>query len=159
MRIRIVAIGHLKEPFWKAAEAEYLKRLSPYATITIEEFDDLPTPEGASSVVVEEIKEKEGAKVLAKLKPSDFLVLLDLGKEEMDSLALADRLGDWERRSGSYLTFVIGGSLGLSQSLKKRGNATLTLSRLTFTHAMARIILLEQLYRSYRIRNNEPYHK
>ncbi len=159
MKIRILAVGHLKEAYWKAAEAEYLKRLSSYASVTVEEFDDLPTPASASPTFSEEIKEKEDAKILFKLKSSDFVVLLDLGKEEVDSLSLAKRLADWERKSESNLTFVIGGSLGLSQSLKKRGNASLTLSKLTFTHQMARVILLEQLYRSYKILNNEPYHK
>jgi 23S rRNA (pseudouridine1915-N3)-methyltransferase len=87
------------------------------------------------------------------------VVLLDLGHDEPDSLSLAKKLADWERKSGANLIFILGGSLGLSQSLKKRGNASLTLSQLTFTHAMARVILLEQLYRSYKILNHEPYHK
>jgi 23S rRNA (pseudouridine1915-N3)-methyltransferase len=159
MKIRILAVGHLKEAYWKAAEEEYLKRLSPYATVTVEEFDDLPTPAAPSATYGEAIKAKEDAKILSKLKSTDFVVLLDLGQDEPDSLSLAQKLADWERQSGAHLTFVIGGSLGLAQALKKRGNAALTLSRLTFTHQMARVILLEQLYRSYKILHHEPYHK
>ena len=116
-------------------------------------------PEEASLKEEEETKLKEGREVLMKLKPSDFLVLLDLGKEEMTSPELAKKFSKWMEISGSNLTFVIGGSLGLSQELRNRGNATLTLSSLTFTHQMTRIILLEQIYRSFKILKNEPYHK
>lgn len=159
MKIRIITIGKLKEPYWRAAEQEYLKRLNPYSKIEVIECNDLPSKENASLKEEEEIKLKEGREVLAKLKPSDFLVLLDLGKEEMTSPELAKKFSKWMELSGSNLTFVIGGSLGLSQELRNRGNATLTLSSLTFTHQMTRIILLEQIYRSFKILKNEPYHK
>ena len=102
---------------------------------------------------------KENAKLLSKIKPNDFVVLLDLGKEQPDSVELSSRLEKWMRDGGSSITFVIGGSLGLSAEMRKRGNATLTLSKLTFTHQMTRVILLEQIYRSFKILRNEPYHK
>jgi 23S rRNA (pseudouridine1915-N3)-methyltransferase len=159
MRIRILCVGHLKEAYWKAAEEEYLKRLSPYANVTIDEVDDLPSKENASLAMEEEVKTKEGDKILAKLKPNDFVCTLDLGKEEPDSIALANKMMTMFTRGGSFITFIIGGSLGLSQALKKRANASLSLSRLTFTHQMTRIILLEQIYRSFKILNHEPYHK
>jgi 23S rRNA (pseudouridine1915-N3)-methyltransferase len=159
MRIRILAVGHLKEDYWKAAQNEYLKRLTPYAQVSIEEVDDLPSRENASLAMEEEVKSKEGAKILAKLKPNDFVCTLDLAKEEPDSPELANLMMKMMTRGGSSITFVIGGSLGLSPELKKRANASLSLSRLTFTHQMTRIILLEQLYRSFKILNHEPYHK
>ena len=99
------------------------------------------------------------SELLSKIKPSDFVVLLDLGKEQPDSVELSSRLEKWMRDGGSSITFVIGGSLGLSNEMRKRGNASLTLSKLTFTHQMTRVILLEQIYRSFKILRNEPYHK
>lgn len=159
MRIRILCIGHLKEAYWKAAENEYLKRLGAYASMSVEEVDDLPSSEKASPSEEQEVKEKEGAKILAKLKSGDFVCTLDLGKEEPDSLSLSSEMMKMLQRGGSSLTFVIGGSLGLGENIRKRANASLSLSRLTFTHQMTRIILLEQIYRSFKILNHEPYHK
>ncbi len=159
MKIRIFTIGKLKESYWRAAEEEYLKRLSPYAKVEIVELNDLPSKENASAKEEEETKIKEGRQVLAKLKPSDFLILLDLGKNEPTSPELANNLSKWMERGGSNINFVIGGSLGLSEELRKRGNASLTLSQLTFTHQMTRVILLETIYRSFKILNHEPYHK
>jgi 23S rRNA (pseudouridine1915-N3)-methyltransferase len=159
MRITILCVGHLKEAYWRAAQDEYLKRLSAYAEVNIVEVDDLSSKENASPAMEEEVKDKEGAKILAKLKPNDFVCTLDLNKKEPDSLELADEMMAMMRRGGASITFVIGGSLGLSESLKKRANASLSLSKLTFTHQMTRIILLEQIYRSFKILNHEPYHK
>ncbi len=159
MKIRIFTIGKLKESYWRAAEEEYLKRLSPYAKVEIVELNDLPSKENASAKEEEETKTKEGRQVLAKLKPNDFLILLDLCKNEPTSPELANNLSKWMERGGSNINFVIGGSLGLSEELRKRGNASLTLSQLTFTHQMTRVILLETIYRSFKILNHEPYHK
>lgn len=159
MKIRILCVGHLKEKYWSIAQEEYLRRLSPFAETKVEEIDDISIPENASSREEEEVKAKEGERLLSRLKPSDFVILLDLGEKEIDSITLSSRLQSWLIRGGSHITFVIGGSLGLSEEVKKRGNAVLTLSQLTFTHQMARIILLEQLYRSFKILHHEPYHK
>ena len=159
MKIRLLVVGHLKETYWKEAQNEYLKRLTPYAKVDIEEVDDLPSSKDDSPAETEEVKNKENAKLLSKIKPSDYVVLLDLGKEQPDSVELSSRLEKWMRDGGSSITFVIGGSLGLSAEMRKRGNATLTLSKLTFTHQMTRVILLEQIYRSFKILRNEPYHK
>ena len=159
MKIRLLVVGHLKETYWKEAQNEYLKRLTPYAKVDIEEVDDLPSSKDDSPAEMEEVKNKENAKLLSKIKQSDFVVLLDLGKEQPDSVELSSRLEKWMRDGGSSIAFVIGGSLGLSSEMRKRGNATLTLSKLTFTHQMTRVILLEQIYRSFKILRNEPYHK
>ena len=159
MKIRLLVVGHLKETYWKEAQNEYLKRLTPYAKVDIEEVDDLPSSKDDSPAEMEEVKNKENAKLLSKIKPNDYVVLLDLGKEQLDSVELSSRLEKWMRDGGSSITFVIGGSLGLSAEMRKRGNATLTLSKLTFTHQMTRVILLEQIYRSFKILRNEPYHK
>ena len=159
MKIRLLVVGHLKETYWKEAQNEYLKRLTPYAKVDIEEVDDLPSKKGDSLAEMEEVKNKENEKILAKIKPNDFVILLDLGKEQPDSVELSSRLDKWMRDGGSSITFVSGGSLGLSSEMRKTGNATLTLSKITFTHQMTRIILLEQIYRSFKILHNEPYHK
>ncbi len=159
MKLKIYAIGKLKDAYLREACADFSKRLSKYADIEIIEFPDLPTVENPSQTQREEIKEKECARILQKLKPRDFVVLLDLGAKQMTSSLLADSLSDWFIKGGSEVNFVIGGSLGLSEEMKKRGNAVLTLSKLTFTHGFARVILLEQLYRSFKILRHEPYDK
>lgn len=159
MKIRIIAIGKLKEPYWREAQNEYLKRLSPYAKVELIECNDFPSKENASAKEEEEVKNKEGKEVLDKIKKNEYVVLLDLGKEEPTSLTLAKKFDRWMQLGGASITFVIGGSLGLSESLRERGNDVLTLSQLTFTHQMTRVILLEAIYRSFKISNNEPYHK
>lgn len=159
MKIRIMCIGSLKESYWREAEKEYVKRITPYSSISIEEFPDLPTPDGASQSIEESIKNKEAEKMLSKIKPSEFVCVLDLNKKEPDSIELSKQLEDMMRRGGSSVTFIIGGSLGVSESIRSRANASISLSRLTFTHQMTRVILLEQIYRGFKILNHEPYHK
>ena len=159
MNIVILCVGHLKEPFWKEAEAEYLKRLGGFAKVTVLEVDDLPAKEKNSPKEEDLIKEKEGERILSHLKPSDFVCLLDLGKQELTSPEFASSMKSMLERGGASLTFVIGGSLGLGNNIKKRGNASLTLSKLTFPHQLARIVLLEQIYRNFKILSGEPYHK
>ncbi len=159
MKIKIYAIGKLKDAYLREACGDFSKRLSKYADIEIIEFPDLPTIENPSKTQKEEIKERECARILQKLKPRDFVVLLDLGAKQMTSAALSETLDNWMVRGGSEVNFVIGGSLGLSEEMKKRGNAVLTLSELTFTHGFARVLLLEQLYRSFKILRHEPYDK
>ena len=159
MRIVIHCIGHLKEGYWKAAQEEYGKRLKGYAELTIKEYPDYPTPNKAGAKEETEIKNKEGQAILKALKPSDYLVILDLNHPEVDSLQFAEKLNDYFRLGGSTVHFAIGGSLGLSDELKKRANAVLCFGKMTFPHQLARIMLLEQLYRAFRINNHEPYHK
>ena len=159
MRISIYCIGKLKESYWREAIAEYSKRIQGYAKLEIYEFPDCPTPEKASISVEEEIKNKEGEKILEKLRPSDFVVSLDLNQKEYDSLSFSDQLESWFRQGGSSICFLIGGSLGLSGALKKRASASFSFGKMTFPHQLARVMLLEQLYRAFRIAHHEPYHK
>lgn len=159
MTITVLVIGSLKESYWREAEKEYLKRLSPYSKIEVLEFPDYSLKDKASLKDIEDLKNKEAEKVLKHLQPSDFVVTLDLNKEEPDSVSLSKKIENYFERGNSHINFVIGGSYGLSDDLKKRANASLSLSKLTFTHQMTRIILLEQIYRSFKILHNEKYHK
>lgn len=159
MKIRILCVGKLKEAYWREAEAEYVKRLSAYTQVMVEELPDASISKNASAKEESQIKEKEGEELLSRLKPGEFVCLLDLNKEEPDSYALAKKIESMLQRGGASLTFVIGGSLGLGENIRKRGNAALSLSKLTFTHQMTRLILLEQIYRSFKILRGEPYSK
>ncbi len=159
MKITIYCIGKLKESYWLDAEKEYAKRLKAYVDLEIVEMPDLPTPANASEAEEEEIRQKECGRVLNKLKPSDYLIALDLGKKEYDSPSFASLLEKDLERGGASLSFVIGGSLGLSKEIKMRANESVSFSPMTFPHQLARIMLLEQLYRSFRILRHEPYHK
>jgi len=159
VKITIYAVGNLKEGYWREAQAEYLKRLSAFAQMSIVEFPDLSDKNRSSPLDEEKIKEEENKKILAKIAPNDFVIALDLHHEEEDSVAFSKRLMKYFEVGRSHLIFVIGGSLGISETLKRRANAFLTLSQLTFTHQMSRVILLEQLYRAFKIHNNQPYHK
>ena len=159
MTITIYCVGHLKEEYWKAACSEYLKRLKPYADIQVVEVEDIGYKEGSGEKIETKVKEQECAKILAKLKNSDYLCALDLGKKEEDSVSFSQHLENMLSRGGSRLSFVIGGSLGLSDEMKKRANESLSLSPMTFPHQLTRVILLEQIYRAFRILHHEPYHK
>lgn len=159
MKISIYCIGKLKEEYLRSAEAEYLKRLKPFAEVEVVEFPDFPTLEGASAKEEEATKEKEAKKVLQKIKSSDYVCALDLNQKEYDSPSFSLHLERMLVRGGSNLIFLIGGSLGLSDSLKARANESISISKMTFTHQMSRIILLEQIYRAFKIAHHEPYHK
>lgn len=159
MKIKIVAVGEIKEAFWKSAIKEYLKRLSPYSKVDIIEVQDERCPEQSSLALETITKNKEGQKILSHIKQNEFVVALDLNKGECDSVTLSRRLEDMFIKGRSSITFVIGGSLGLSEEIRNRCNDFITLSKLTFTHQMCRVILLEQIYRSFKIMNNEKYHK
>jgi len=159
MKITILAVGHLKEAYWKAASDEYIKRLSAYANVSIIEVDDLPSKEKAGEANETKVKNEEGAKLLSKIKPGDYVCALDLDKKEMDSVSFSSHLEEMMVRGGSAVIFLVGGSLGLSDEVKKRANESISFSKMTFTHQMSRIILLEQLYRAYKLAHHEPYHK
>lgn len=159
MKITIHAIGKIKESYWNAAITEYSKRLSAYCQIEIIEYPDLPCPESSSLKEEEEIKSKECLKILSSIKNGDRVIALDLGHDELTSPSFASFLQKEMELGGAKLNFVIGGSLGLSDELKKRADSFLTFGKMTFPHQLARVMLLEQLYRAYRIQNNQPYHK
>ena len=159
MKITLYCIGFLKETYWKEAVKEYQKRLQTYCELTILEFPDVPCKEKASLKEMEETKNKEGEKVLAKLKPTDYLIALDLKGKQYESVGLAHHIEEKLTQNGASLHFVIGGSLGLSDALKARANEAICFGLGTFPHQLARVMLLEQLYRSFRIMRGEPYHK
>lgn len=159
MNIRVICIGFLKERYWKEACEEYLSRIKPYCQIEVIECDDYPCKEGSSEAVIAQVKEKEAERVLKLLKPNDYVIALDLNHTQYDSVAFAEFLDSRFVRGGSSLTFLIGGSLGLADSLKQRANESVTFGKMTFPHQLSRVMLLEQIYRAFRILHHEPYHK
>lgn len=159
MKVRIVSVGKIKEKYFKDAIEEYKKRLSSYATIECIEVPDEKIPENASLKEEEEIKRKEGERLLEKIKENEFVILLDLHGKEIDSVAFSQFLEQKMVQGVSSFTFVIGGSLGLAPSLISRAQFRLCLSPMTFTHQFTKVILLEQVYRAFKIMHHETYHK
>ena len=159
MKIRIIAIGKIKEPYLKQGIDEYFKRIKPYSQIEIIEVNDEPVCDNPHESEINKVKDVEGERVLKLLKPQDFLISLDLNKKQFTSPEFAKYLEDKFVQGGSNITFVIGGSYGLSDALKKRANDSFSLSNMTFLHQMTRLILLEQIYRAFKINRNETYHK
>ena len=159
MQIEITAVGKLKEKFWLEAQAEYLKRLSRFAGISVREIVEEKLMEGASCAEEEQGRQKEGARILQALSKHRWIIVLDLTGETPDSPELAMRFRDWTNKGNSSFSFVIGGSTGLSPEVVNAADYRLCLSRLTFPRQMARIVLLEQIYRAIKILGNEKYHK
>lgn len=159
MRITIICVGKIKEKFYRDAIDEYAKRLSKYCKFEIIEVADEKTPDEASAVEEEQIKEKEAGRILAKIKPDSYVCTLEIAGKELSSVELAD----WMEKSAiggkSQITFVIGGSLGLHSTVLNRSDFALSFSKMTFPHQLMRVILSEQIYRAFRIISNEPYHK
>lgn len=154
IKIRLVTVGTLKEKFLKDAINEYLKRLSRFAKVEIVELEESKI----QSKSEEQIKKEEGERILKRIKESDYLILLDLKGEMLSSEEFSTKLKNLIDKGVSPLTFVIGGTLGLSEEVRKRANLSISISRMTFTHQMCRVILLEQIYRAFKIINNEEYH-
>ena len=159
MKIRIYAIGKIKENYLKLGIDDYLKKIKPYSQIEIVEVNDEPIPNNPNNSEIEIAKNKEGEKVLQLIKSSEYLIGLDLGKKELESPAFAEYLNKKMEIAGASISFVIGGSYGLSDELKNRCNDSISLSKMTFLHQMTRLILLEQIYRAFKILRNETYHK
>lgn len=158
MNAAIVCVGKLKEEWQRMACAEYLKRLSRFGTYSVREVDDLPEPAHSSPAIQKQIMEKEGKAILKQIKPGERVVALCIRANAPDSEKLAAHLSDVSR-AGGRVAFVIGGSLGLSEEVIARADEKISLSNLTMPHALARIVLLEQLYRSEKIAAGERYHK
>ncbi len=159
MNITIISVGKLKEKYLKQAIEEYSKRLSRYCKLDIIELPDEKTPDNASEKEELQIKEKEGAAILNKIKDNMYVVAMDLKGTQMTSEELAGFMQDLGVRGESNLCFIIGGSLGLSKQVITRANHKLCFSKMTFPHQLFRVMLLEQIYRGFRIMKNEPYHK
>ena len=159
MKITVITVGKIKEKYLRDAIAEYAKRLSRYCKLEIIEVADEKTPDGAGESLELQIKRKEGERILQKLPENAFVVALDIDGKALDSEELAAQMERWNVNGISHLVFLIGGSLGLAPEVLARADYRLSFSRMTFPHQLMRVILLEQIYRSFRIRNHEPYHK
>lgn len=159
MNISTICVGKLKEKYLKSAIDEYSKRLSRYCKLDIIEVPDEKTPDNASEKEELLIKEKEGLNILKHVKDNMFVVTLDLKGKMLSSEELAGFIKESGVNGNSNIAFIIGGSLGLSKDVLKRANFSLCFSRMTFPHQLIRVILLEQIYRGFRIINREPYHK
>lgn len=159
MKVTVIAVGKVKEKFFQDAIGEYSKRLSRYCKLEIIQVADEKTPDGASEALEQQIKEKEGERILASIKDGSYVIALAIEGTMLDSVELAGKLEKWGVSGISQLTFVIGGSLGLSKAVLSRADYKLSFSRMTFPHQLMRVILLEQIYRGFRIIQGEPYHK
>ena len=159
MKIDIICVGRIKEGFYRDAVAEYVKRLSRYASVSVIEVADEPTPEGASAATEELIKKKEGERILDKFAPGARKIALAIDGKSYSSESLAAHIEKLGIDGCSHLQFVIGGSLGLDTRVLSAADEKISFSAMTFPHQLMRVILAEQIYRSYRIINHEPYHK
>lgn len=159
MNIRIVAVGKLKEKFWQQGVEEYLKRLRSYAKLDVIEVEDEKCPERLSPAQETHVKEREGERILRSVPPGSFMIALNLTGKEFSSEGFAGLLEGLALDSQNQLCFVIGGSLGLSTKVLQQADLQLVFSRFTFPHQMMRVILLEQVYRAFKIMRKEPYHK
>ena len=159
MKITIISVGKLKEKYLKEGIDEYSKRLSRYCQLQLIEVPDEKCPESLSDADREIIKNKEGERILSKIKEGSFIISLEIEGKELTSEMLASKIEKTTTTGFSHITFLIGGSLGLSEQLKKKSSFSLSFSKMTFPHQLMKLILLEQIYRSFRITRNEPYHK
>jgi len=154
----IICVGKLREKFYAAAAEEYLKRLSRFGKMDMIELPDLPEPQNASPAQCNQVMEKEGEMILSRLKPGDRVIALCIDAPQYTSEDFAKRMRGHEM-TGGRLVFIIGGSLGLSPAVVNRADEKLSLSRMTFPHQLARVLLLEQIYRACKINAGERYHK
>ena len=159
MKITVIAVGKIKEKFYTDAVAEYSKRLSRYCRLEVIQVADEKTPDGASEAQERQIKEKEGSRILAQIKDGAYVIALAVQGTMLSSEQLASKLNKLGVDGQSQIVLIIGGSLGLSDEVLKRADYHLSFSPMTFPHQLMRVILLEQIYRSYRIISGEPYHK
>ena len=159
MKIQIICIGKLKEKYWTEAVAEYSKRLQRFCTLEIVELKEARLPDKASAADEENVKLEEGRSILKQISDSTYVITLEVLGKALSSEELAGKIEDLAGMGRSDIAFVIGGSLGLSAEVSRRADLKLSFSRMTFPHQMMRVILLEQIYRSFKINRNETYHK
>ncbi len=159
MKITIVTVGKIKEKYLRDAIDEYSKRLSKYCKLQIIEVADEKTPDHASEVVEDAIRAKEAERILKYVKDDAYVITLEIQGKQLTSEELADKLEKLGVQGTSHITFIIGGSIGLGKEVLARSDYALSFSKMTFPHQLMRVILLEQVYRSYRIISGEPYHK
>ena len=159
MRITLITVGKIKEKYLRDAIAEYSKRLSRYCKLEIIEVADEKTPDQASEAVEENIRNKEGERILKHIRDDMYVITLEIGGKMLSSEEFADKINSLGLQGKSSIAFVIGGSIGLGKEVLRRSDYALSFSKMTFPHQLMRVILLEQVYRSYRIITGEPYHK
>ena len=159
MKLRVVCVGRLKEKFYTDAVNEFKKRLSRFAEVEIVELADEKAPEKLSDAELEQIKLAEGRRILSKIAEGETVVALDIKGVQLSSTELAEKINAFMLGGKSRIAFIIGGSNGLSAEVLARADFKLSFSKLTFSHQIFRIMLMEQLYRAFKIINNEPYHK
>lgn len=159
MKFRILSVGKITEPFYKAGVQEYLKRLQAYGKFELTDGLEVGLPPKASETEIEKVLQKEGAKILSLIREDEEVVILDIQGQSMTSEAWAQKIGRWNESGKPRVNFVIGSSFGLDEAVKKRANAAISFSPMTFPHQLAVLILSEQIYRGFRILRGEPYHK
>lgn len=159
MRITVISVGKIKEKFYTGAIEEYSKRLSKYCTLTLVEVADEKAPETISEKEMVQIKDREGERILDKIKDAQYVITLEIRGKQLTSEELSEKLSALGLEGNSDVVFVIGGSLGLSDAVMRRSNFALSFSRMTFPHQLMKVVLLEQVYRGFRILRGEPYHK
>lgn len=156
MKIKIIALGKIKENFLKEGVNEFFKRLTPYTSLDIIELQPI---EIKDENLTEKVLEQEGEKILALIKPLDYVITMEIKGKQLSSEELAEKISQITNEGVSEIVFVIGSSCGLSKTVSERANFKLSLSKMTFLHQFTRLILLEQIYRAFKILNNETYHK
>ena len=159
MNISIICIGNLKESYWRDAIAEYSKRLKAYCKLDIIELKESKLPANASISDEEQVKIAEGFEILGKIDKSEYVISLEIGGKKLSSEKFSKKIDELNLSGKSNICFVIGGSFGLSKDVSARSNFKLSFSDMTFPHQMMRVVLLEQIYRAFKISRNEPYHK
>ena len=159
MKISILTVGKVKEKYFTQAISEYAKRLGRYCKLDIIEVADEKTPDKAPEAINLQIKEKEGERLLSHMKDDMYVIVLAINGKMLSSEDLAEKLNDLMVSGKSHIAFVIGGSLGLSDAVMKRADYRLSFSPMTFPHQLMRVVLLEQIYRAFKINSGEPYHK
>lgn len=159
MKVTVVCVGKIKEKFFSDAIKEYEKRLSRYCKLFITELPDEKTPDGASQAMEEQIKKKEGERILKAIPDGAFVIALAIEGKQLSSEELASYIERLGVGGTGHIVLIIGGSLGLAEEVLQRADFLLSFSRMTFPHQLMRVVLLEQIYRAYRISNGEPYHK
>lgn len=159
MQIKIIAVGKLKEKYLVQGIKEYMKRLGGYTKIELIEVADEKAPENLSAAQMQQVKDKEGERILAKIKEQYYVFALAIEGENPTSEAFAKQMAQLMVQGKSNFVFVMGGSLGLSTAVMKRSNAAISFGKMTYPHQLMRLILVEQIYRAFRINHGEPYHK
>ncbi|MBR0597705.1 23S rRNA (pseudouridine(1915)-N(3))-methyltransferase RlmH [Sinanaerobacter chloroacetimidivorans] len=159
MNIHIICIGKLKEDYWTNAIKEYSKRLSKYCTLLISELKEEKSPDNPSQAEELAIKEAEGRRILKQIKKDSYVIALEIQGKQLTSEELSEKIQELGVSGKSDISFIIGGSIGLSQEVLSRADFRLSFSKMTFPHQMMRVVLLEQIYRSFKIIKKESYHK